>query len=662
MISRMSRVEIVGSREAAWRCLERLQESGVMQPEARRVRGLTHAEPPPPDQEEYRQLELGLLEAVDDLISRLPPGPEGEPEAVRRRRDELVQEPTFAVLGRADTLRVSLGTLESRERQLREERDLLDHDLEVLAEIGDLEDHPTAVLLPLLVSHDPRQRRQVVADIEELCAAQGLALQRAAGSFAGGSLDTLAVPQELAGVVHEYVWQRQVPRVVFPEEVAHLPASQMKARMGARRSSLDQAHAEATRQLEAFRDQYRLDLLALADLIEDRRRCLEAMRAVSFTDRAFVLTGWVPTAELPRLAEAVAPLADEGVEVRTLPFDPQSMVPPTRLDNPWWSRPAEVFLSFLPPPRYDGFDPTLVFLFTFPVLFGWMVGDAGYGLLLLAIARLAERRLGHHHPAARDFARVLGLAALCSILFGLLFGEFFGNLGAYLLTGTWHEPVPVWLDRSQEHVEVYLGLSLGIGLVHISFSLLLGLREAWRDLAHREPHARELLAERAALLVALWGAVAMLLGTALPAMGLLAPGATATALVHGGRTAAGLALVVLLWALPGAVKVTAALEELAVLTKTVSYARLMAVGVAGVVFADIANGVAQGAQGAGPARGLLHVAGAVLLHLIAFVLVIWDPMVQALRLHYVEFFASFYRPTGAPFAPLRRADAWRLES
>jgi V/A-type H+-transporting ATPase subunit I len=90
----------------------------------------------------------------------------------------------------------------------------------------------------------------------------------------------------------------------------------------------------------------------------------------------------------------------------------------------------------------------------------------------------------------------------------------------------------------------------------------------------------------------------------------------------------------------------AALDLVLGLGNVLSYARLMALGLASVMLAEVANLVATTLQPA--AAGI---AIGVLLHAVNFTLGLISPTVAALRLQYVEFFDKFYDEGGAPYRP-----------
>ena len=101
---------------------------------------------------------------------------------------------------------------------------------------------------------------------------------------------------------------------------------------------------------------------------------------------------------------------------------------PVFYDNPWWVKPFEFIMQLVAPPRYREIDPSPILAIFFPLFFGIMVGDIGYGLLILAFALVIR----HRYQAiafAKNLADILIISSIPTIMFGFLFGEFFGDLG-----------------------------------------------------------------------------------------------------------------------------------------------------------------------------------------------------------------------------------------
>ncbi|MFI5210185.1 MAG: ATPase, partial [Gemmatimonadales bacterium] len=218
--------------------------------------------------------------------------------------------------------------------------------------------------------------------------------------------------------------------------------------------------------------------------------------------------------------------------------------------------------------------------------------------------------------------------ALFAIIFGVLFGEYFGDLGR-----RWLGLQPVMMDREQAIIP-FLGLSVALGLVHVLLGLVLGALSSRRE-DPRLAIGRGLSAVMIVLIV-----VAILAAMKVFPHSLLTP-----------------MVIALLVAFPVLVVVegiVAPVELLSTLGHVLSYARIMALGTASVMLAIVANRM-SGAMGS----VVVGVIFALLFHLVNFALGLFTPTIHALRLHYVEFFGTFYSPGGVQYHPLEH---WRPDA
>jgi V/A-type H+-transporting ATPase subunit I len=294
------------------------------------------------------------------------------------------------------------------------------------------------------------------------------------------------------------------------------------------------------------------------------------------------------------------------------------------LTNPTIFEPFERLTAMLPLPRYGTFDPTPFVAVFFPMLFGVIVGDVGYALLLAVIALVLWRR-GPRRGLARDLSRIAAAVASYSALFGVLFGELFGDLGH-----RWLGMKPLWMDRA-EAILPFLGLAISLGLVHMVLGLVVGAIDKRRH--PREAAGRGLTAF-----------MILLIAVVLAAMLEVLPGGLFTPAI--------IALLVsfpILIALEGA---AALLELITTIGHVFSYARVMALGTASVMLAIVANQMV-GAFG-GAAIGVVF---ALLFHLVNFGIALFSPTIHVLRLHYVEFFGTFFDPGGGPYQPFAHSHA-----
>jgi V/A-type H+-transporting ATPase subunit I len=278
-------------------------------------------------------------------------------------------------------------------------------------------------------------------------------------------------------------------------------------------------------------------------------------------------------------------------------------------------------------PRAGSLDPTILMALFLPLMVGVMVGDVIYGVVLLGLAVLVRRRFAAGSAAIRDLTRVFVAGALWAILFGFLFGEALGSLGHD------HGLPALWFYRGgRDGVEKLLLFALALGAAHVVLGQVLGLYQS-----RRARRSSELL-NRSGSLLALAGvfALAGVAAGVLPA-GAVAPSIAGAAVVIG---------VVLLTVRRGALGlIMGPLDFVGTLGNVLSYLRLAAVGLASAYLALVANELAVlGPLWIGVFIGLFF-------HVLNVGLASLSPMIQALRLHYVEFFSKFYEGGGKPFRP-----------
>ena len=431
----------------------------------------------------------------------------------------------------------------------------------------------------------------------------------------------LLYPTRQAAEVASLLGGRDLEEVSLPENLVGVPFEELGPRLALEQERARTALAGVDDALSRLGAAHGPARAALRRVLGDRIAEARALADAGTSDHLVVLGGWVPARRVPELRAALE--RDAGPDVLVLersPGEPDAAEAPVAMENGPFLRAFEPLASFVAVPRYGTLDPTPLLGITFPAFVGLMVGDAGYGLALLALLALARRRW--RAVPAMAVLWPIGLAtAVATIVFGALFGEWFGETGAHLLGLR-----PLWLDRTDDVIAL-LALAIAIGVAQVGLGLVLGMVNA-ALLRHR----RE-LAGRAALLISL-AAVLVLLGTTAR----LLPSAVAP--VAAGALVLAAALLVV------TVGVAGPIEMLGMLGNVLSYARLMAIGLASVMLAVVADRLG----------GLLPnvLAGALVagvLHGLNLLLGFFDSSVQGLRLHYVEFFSKFVEPGGIRYAP-----------
>lgn len=429
--------------------------------------------------------------------------------------------------------------------------------------------------------------------------------------------------------VHAFIFSSNVNEVRLPREFMGMKFGDMLILIEERRVQAMEEIRSINTDLDRLSAEWYQELSVLNGRLEDMKEKHTTFNKFGQSEYAFVIMGWVPSKYLKRTRKALTEAFGDRVVVEELKLSPEDLKnAPTYYDNPAFVKPFEFLMQLVMPPKYMEVDPSPLLALFFPLFFGIMVGDLGYGIIIMAIS-LAVRNKFSKVLWLRDLTSILFISSIPAMIFGVIFGEFFGNFGEKM---GWLYPMHVFgitLNRVEAIIPM-LVLAVAIGVVHVFLGLGLGLANAitLRSKKH--------ICEKAGMLTALSGLL-MITGCVagvLPAI-LVYPAAfillaSIPAIIYGGG-------------------IFGTIELISAMGNILSYARLMAIGMASVILALVANEFA-GALGI-LAVGLVM---ALLLHTLNLALAMFSPSIHALRLHMVEFFSKFYEGGGAVYKPFKK--------
>ncbi len=423
-------------------------------------------------------------------------------------------------------------------------------------------------------------------------------------------------------------------------------------------NSTDASIDKLNRELTAFKLAWESFLLAAKKHVSVELEKSDFPLKLASTDSIAVITGWVPEKKLRLLEEKIKKATNEAVVFEAIENADVSEMP-IKLKNPVFARPFEWFMRLYSLPKFNELDPTLFMFITFPIYFGFMLGDVGYGLLTLFLFKYLKKKM----PSAKALLNAMIWCSVWSIVFGFAFGEFFGfeyypeSLGKALCSngiycvehhaeaghGSGAEVVysfPRLLARSHGINEL-LSISLIIGVFHVLLGLIAGFINIY--IQHGLKHA---IKEKLGWILIVPGIIKilMILGLIQDNMVLnLIAGSDLAVIAMAGL---GVLLIVLGEGMIGAIELPG------ILSNVVSYGRLMAVGLASVSLAIVVDEFTVDFFKHGSL--LMALFGIMIFaagHAINIALGIIGPFLHSLRLHYVEFFTKFFKGGGEPFKP-----------
>lgn len=395
--------------------------------------------------------------------------------------------------------------------------------------------------------------------------------------------------------------------------------------------------SEADRKLGAIKAENNGKIASLRQALETESKKAQLPFHFGATVRLVAVEGWVP-------AENAASLERELAKTLTnchVEFITTKELPPTKLKNPRPLNSFEELVKFFSLPKSTELDPTPLVAVSFPLFFGMIVGDIGYGLVALLLALLVKSKTkGDHFMQA--FGTMLAVSAVSSIIFGFIFAEFFGF--EHILGLVTLHPL---IHRLEEHgLAILMALTILFGMIHLAIGYAIG---AWQALKHG--HAKHGYAKISWLLLEISLALFIAGNLKVPFLHFIEPIAEIIT-----PTISGPAMLLAVIGIAVFEGATSLFEIPGLLSNIFSYLRIMALGVAGVVIALILNKIPEsvsftdaGSIVVSILLLVLYVAG----HLAGIALALFESMIQSMRLQYVEFFSKFFEGGGLPYIPLR---------
>lgn len=403
------------------------------------------------------------------------------------------------------------------------------------------------------------------------------------------------------------------------------------------------------------------------DYLTNKLDKLQAQMSLSTTEKSYVFNGWIPEKEISKLKNIEKKYATLYITYED-PTEEEDV--PTLMENKKSFKPFEIVTRLYSVPKYFEIDPTPFLAPFFAVTFALCLTDAGYGLFLLLVSLFALRKVKNDQN--KEFLVLFSILGFFTFGLGIMAGSFFGIdfsqfTGSLAFLQEWHDKLAI-IDPLKKPM-LFFGLALGLGWVQLTFGFIIKWAVSIKEKDYSTTND-----------VSSW-IVIMLSIAMLSINGLFIKEPKFQTLSLG---VLGLGL---LWLFLVAGKGTKNIfvrfakglyglyDVISVLGDILSYARILALGLATAVIAGVANTLGGMVLGkiTLPHAGIISItifAIILLLKIVGFLLVTLGfhalniaintlgAFIHSVRLQFVEFFMKFYEGGGREFQPFKEKNKY----
>jgi V/A-type H+-transporting ATPase subunit I len=245
-------------------------------------------------------------------------------------------------------------------------------------------------------------------------------------------------------------------------------------------------------EISVIKGKYMDFVLASDEILSITTEKAEAPLRFATSESTFIIDCWITDDKFHQVVDTLETNFNGSVMISKLDTEKEeieSSTIPVEYNNPGPVKPLETIMDLYSRPLYKEIDPSVIIFFTFPLFYGVMLGDIGYGLVLLTLGLVGRAKI--KTGGLRPLATLLVYCSITTIFFGILFAEIFGfhvcghhSIVAVLfgehsaLGGIFYNfhALPL-LDRlGKDDIPLLLIISALIGVVHLNLGFLLGFR------------------------------------------------------------------------------------------------------------------------------------------------------------------------------------------
>ncbi len=403
-----------------------------------------------------------------------------------------------------------------------------------------------------------------------------------------------------------------------------------------------------------YAEKYRI----ASDYYRTRAEKYRVLGNIPQSEHVFFLEGWVEKSQAERIKALLEEKCSAVVELEDTRADETE---PTVLKNNAFSESVEGVLESYGLPQHKKADPTFIMSIFYVFFFGMMLSDAGYGILIAIATAIVLKKRKRMEPGMKKMMKLFFWCGISTAFWGFMYGGFFGDaidvIAKNFFGYTGEGPIlkPLWFAPLDNPMRLLIWCML-FGLIHLFAGLAVKGFEYLKD-----HDVVGFFSDVIAWYLFIAGLVMMLLPTSLfeSVSGISFGFPDWLKLASKIMTIVGLVIIVFMsgranknWGLRIALGAYDIYGVTGWLSDVLSYSRLLALGLATGVIANVINMMATMA-GSGAVKVIIFIVVFIFGHLLNLAINMLGAYVHTNRLQFVEFFGKFYDGGGEPFKPFK---------
>lgn len=254
-------------------------------------------------------------------------------------------------------------------------------------------------------------------------------------------------------------------RINLPTEAVGTPAQACEDL----KNQMESTHKEIEgleQEVDQLMNRYAAKILGAQKRLEELSNIFDVRKMAARIEEAdtredyYILCGWMGEDDVKKFLEETK--NDDRIFI-VVEEDREKYFgdPPTKLKNPKFFKPFEMFIRMYGLPSANEMDPTIFVALTYTFIFGAMFGDVGQGFCLFVIGGIL------YLTKKMNLAGIISVAGLFSMFFGFMFGSIFG-----------FEDIvePIWLRPAEAMTNLpFIGQLNTVFIVAVAFGMGLNI-------------------------------------------------------------------------------------------------------------------------------------------------------------------------------------------